>query len=98
VAVKAEFQPVAVLEEKTTDMLDYIPKPLYTKRELQEFRYKNVKDGKFVADKDSITCVEDLEKLMFLWNEVVSEEQAEVLLEGEEEKDGMRFSRLVVPS
>ncbi len=98
VAVKAEFQPVAVPEEKTADMLDYIPKPLYTKRELQEFRYKNVKDGKFVADKDSITCVEDLEKLMFLWNEVVSEEQAEALLEGEEEKDGMRFSRLVIPS
>ena len=97
-AVKAEFQPVAVAEERNSDMLDYIPKPLYTKRELQEFRYKNVKDGKFVADKDSITCVEDLEKLMFLWNEVVNEEQAEVLLEGEEETDGMRFTRLVIPS
>lgn len=96
--VKAEFQPAAAPEEKTADMLDYIPKPLYTKRELQEFRHKNMKDGKFVADKDSITSVEDLEKLMFLWNEVVGEEQNEVLLEGEEESAGMRFSRLVIPS
>ena len=45
-----------------------------------------------------VKSLEDLEKLMFLWNEVVSEEQTEVLLEGEEEKDGMRFSRLVIPS
>lgn len=97
-AVKAEFQPVSVPETRERDMLEYIPKPLYTKRELEEFRYKNVKDGRFVADKDSITCVEDLEKLMFLWNEVVNEEQVEIVFDGEEEKDGMRFTRLVIPS
>jgi len=97
-SVKAEFHPVAVEEERTTDMLEYIPKPLYTKRELQEFRRKNTKDGTFVADKDSITGIEDLEKLMFLWNEIISEENPEMLFEGEEEKDGMRFTKLVIPS
>ena len=97
-AVKPEFHPVEVKEEKTTELADYIPKPLYTKREIEEFRYKNVKNGQFVADKESITSVEDLEKLMFLWNEVVGEEQGEVMLDGEEERDGMRFTRLIIPS
>ncbi|MBO5353712.1 MAG: hypothetical protein J6A77_10490 [Lachnospiraceae bacterium] len=97
-AGKPEFHPVAVKEEKTADMLEYIPKPLYTKKELQEFRYKNTKDGRFVADKDSITSVEDLEKLMFLWNEVIGEESTKVLFEGEEETDGMRFTKMVIPA
>lgn len=97
-ATKPEFHPVVEKKEKLTELSDYVPKPLYTKREINEFRYKNVKNGKFVADKESITCVEDLEKLMFLWNEVVGEEQGEVLLDGEEERDGMRFTRLVIPS
>ena len=96
--VKPEFHPVAVEEKQTSDMLEYIPKPLYTKKELQEFRQRNTTDGTFVADKNSITSVEDLEKLMFLWNEVISEENPEMLFEGEEEKDGMRFTRLVIPS
>lgn len=97
-SVKPEFQPVAVEEERKADMLDYIPKPLYTRRELQEFRQKNTKDGIFVADKDSITSIEDLEKLMFLWNEVISDENPEMQFEGEEEKDGMRFTKLIIPS
>lgn len=97
-SVKPEFQPVAVEEERKADMLEYIPKPLYTRRELQEFRQKNTKDGIFVADKDSITSIEDLEKLMFLWNEVISEENPEMQFEGEEEKDGMRFTKLIIPS
>ena len=95
---KAEFKPAAVQEESEKELLDYVPKPLYTKREIEEFRYKNVRDGKFIADKESITCVEDLEKLMFLWNEIVSEEEGEVILEGEEERDGMRFTKVVIPS
>lgn len=97
-AAKPVFQPVAAEQEQKSEMLDYLPRPLYTMRELQDFRQKNTKNGTFMADKDSITSVEDLEKLMFLWNEVVSGENLELSLEGEEEKDGMRFTRLVISS
>ena len=95
---KPEFQQAVLKEENTAELSEYVPKPLYTKREIEEFRYKNMRDGKFVADKESITCVEDLEKLMFLWNDIVSEEQGEVILEGEEERDGMRFTKVVIQS
>lgn len=46
-------------------MTDFVPKPLYTKKQLQEFRQKNTVDGRFVTDEQTIQSVEDLEKLLF---------------------------------
>ena len=50
-------------------MADFVPKPLYTKKELQSFRDKNMRDGMFVTDEQTVESMEDLEKLLFLWQE-----------------------------
>lgn len=46
-------------------MTDFVPKPLYTKKQLQEFRQKNTVDGRFVTDEQTIQSVEDLENCCF---------------------------------
>lgn len=46
-------------------MADFVPKPLYTKKELQSFRDKNMRDGMFVTDEQTVESMEDLEKLLF---------------------------------
>lgn len=93
-----EFKPVFEKEEESKNMLDYIPKPLYTKQELKEFREKNTKNGRFVVTKESVTSTKDLEKLMFLWNEVINEDsEVQIQFCGEIEMDnGMKFSKIMI--
>ena len=54
------------IDAKEQHMTDFVPKPLYTRNELQSFRRKNTVDGIFVATEETVQSVEDLEKLLFL--------------------------------
>ena len=88
-------------ENAKGDMADFVPKPLYTKKELGSFRSKNTKDGRFVADEHTVQSIEDLEKLLFLWQEETNERLGDdtVSLDGEITKeDGVSYSKLVINS
>lgn len=96
------FTPVMLDEEidaKEQHMTDFVPKPLYTRNELQSFRRKNTVGGVFVATEETVQSVEDLEKLLFLWQEETEERLAEdtVSVDGEiRSEDGLTYSRLVI--
>ena len=96
------FTPVMLDEEidaKEQHMTDFVPKPLYTRNELQSFRRKNTVDGIFVATEETVQSVEDLEKLLFLWQEETEERLTEdtVSVDGEiRSEDGLTYSRLVI--
>lgn len=97
-----EFAPM-VLEKNEdtveTEITDFVPKPLYTKKQLQSFWDKNMVDGKFVTTEHTVQSVEDLEKLLFLWQEETQNQKEEdtVVLEDEiQGKDGCTFSRLII--
>lgn len=99
-----EFAPLLInedAEKNGQEMTDFVPKPLYTRKELQSFRRKNTTDGMFVTTEETVQSVEDLEKLLFLWQEETEERMAEdtVSIEGELlSKEGMKYSRLVIGS
>lgn len=96
------FQPTVSQEEAAEDsrqLTDFVPKPLYTKKQLREFREKNTRDGRFVAGEDTVQSVEDLEKLLFLWQEETeSRLKTDRILLGEEIEtaEGFRFSGLEI--
>lgn len=97
-----EFRPASIHKkseiEKET-MEHYIPKPLYTKKELREFLEKNMLDGKFVTTEETVATVEDLEKLMFIWQEATENTHESKLVElGEEltNEQGMSFRKLTM--
>lgn len=88
-------QEVAVIEEMT----DFVPKPLYTHRQLQDFKTKNMHKGVFRTTEQTVQSVEDLEKLLFLWQEetnVWKEEDTVSVHEELHSENGMTFSRLVI--
>ena len=99
-AEDAGFHPIAMEKHnEETQMTDFVPKPLYTKKQLQEFRQKNIVDGRFVTDEQTIQSVEDLEKLLFLWQEETEDTRQEdmVHIEGElKGEQGFVFSRLMI--
>ncbi len=94
------FEPLAVEHNQgndQTEITDFVPKPLYTRKQLHAFRDKNMKDGVFQTTKDTIQSVQDLEKMLFLWQEATGmQSELEVVeLEGElRSKDGFTFSQL----
>lgn len=94
------FHPIALEKQREeTTMTDFVPKPLYTKKQLQEFRRKNMVDGRFVTSEQTIQSVEDLEKLLFLWQEETEDTRQEdtVSIEGElTGEQGFVFSKLVI--
>ncbi len=56
-----------------------------------------MKDGVFQTTADTVQSVEDLEKILFLWQEVTGRQSGQelVVLEGElESRDGFTFSAL----
>lgn len=88
-------------EDKETEqhMSDFVPKPLYTRKELQSFRSKNTVNGNFVTTEQTVQSVEDLEKLLFLWQEETEERLAEdnVQVDGEiRNREGLTYSKLVI--
>ncbi len=106
-ATEKQFTPKAVemqLEEKE-NLTEFVPKPLYSVKELQEFREKNTSNGRFEVDETTVEKIEDLEKLMLLWQQFTadteqdSEEKVTLggnlkkTLEGENE---VAFTQLVI--
>ena len=94
------FQPLAVEsteEKENTSITDFVPKPRYTKKELQAFCARNTKDGTFQATTETVQSVEDLEKLLFLWQEVTGNQPKQDLVQlgGElQSREGFTFSEL----
>lgn len=96
------FQPLAVDksgEVMETEITDFVPKPLYTKKQLRAFWEKNTKNGMFRTTKNTVQSVEDLEKMLFLWQEVTgsqAEENSIVLGDELKNEQGFAFSELMI--
>ena len=78
---------------------------MYSVKELQEFREKNTSNGRFAVDETTVEKIEDLEKLMLLWQQFTAdtEQDAEekVTLEGNlkktiEGENEVAFTQLVI--
>lgn len=98
---KEEFSPQAVLTDKEAgeDLDAFVLKPLYTRQEIDEFRRKNERDGRFKVTEDTVQSVEDLEKLFFVWQEAteIADEKRDISVGQElETREGYRFSELTI--
>ena len=94
---KREFCPQEVqLQKGASEGFDtYVVKPLYTQAQIAAFRREHETDGVFCADAQTVRGIEDLEKLLFVWQEAA--EDAESTVEAETEKtfttpEGFRYS------
>lgn len=76
---KEVFSPTAVLpeEQQEKDLESFVLKPLYTQKELQEFKEKNSEGNVFKATRKTVQSAEDLEKLFFIWQEATEKHLAE---------------------
>ena len=100
---KEAFVPQAVAEvteqADSEEMNEYVLKPLYTQKEIREFRKQNEQDGNFIVTKDTVKSMEDLEKLFLVWQDATEvAEGTEEIEVGEEleNESGLRFSKLVI--
>ncbi len=97
---KEEFSPESVREEEEPMELDeFVMPPLYTQKEIQDFRKENEINGSFTVSADTVRSIEDLEKLFFVWQEATSSfaGEEEILVGDEmESTDGYRFSKLTI--
>ena len=100
---KEAFVPQAVAEvteqADSEEMNEYVLKPLYTQKEIREFRKQNEQEGNFIVTKDTVKSMEDLEKLFLVWqNATEVAEGTEEIEVGEEleNENGLRFSKLVI--
>lgn len=95
-----EQQPLPEIEEELQeDMSHFVPKPLYTKKQLQEFKEKNMHNGVFETTQSTVETIDDLEKLLFLWQEAtnIREEGDKVSVQEElHSADGLTFSKLII--
>ena len=76
-------------------MDDFVPRPLYTGYELEEFREKNSLGGAFCVSEETVSSVEDLEKLLFVWQEATKDRLEEDRIELKDEirqKDGFTYT------
>lgn len=94
---KPEFNPQVIQKqvETGTELDDFIVKPLYTQAELQEFRKKNEVEGVFQVTKNTVQTVEELEKLLFVWQEATEISSKEVEIKIEEDfttSEGLTYS------
>lgn len=94
---KTEFSPVAVERKKqqNTSLEEFVVRPLYTKKELEEFRKKNEVNGKMIISQESVSSIEDLEKLLFVWQEATEnyDKELDVQVEGEfSTEEGFMYS------
>ena len=94
---RAEFTPqrIETAEDTGQNLEEFVVKPLYTQAELQAFREKNEVDGAFQVTEQTVQSVEDLEKLLFVWQEATEVATSALDIEiGEEFKteDGMQYS------
>lgn len=99
---KEEFQPSAVdgsQAEQAGALEEFVLKPLYTKKEIDTFRKKNMKNGVFRASEHTVQSMEDLEKLFFVWQDATElSESTQQITVGEDldTEDGLRFSSLTI--
>jgi hypothetical protein len=100
---KEAFVPQAVTEvteqADSEEMNEYVLKPLYTQKEIREFRKQNEQEGNFIVTKDTVKSMEDLEKLFLVWQDATEvAEGTEEIEVGEEleNENGLRFSKLVI--
>ena len=94
---RAEFAPqrIETAEDTGQNLEEFVVKPLYTHAELQAFREQNEVDGAFQVTEQTVQGVEDLEKLLFVWQEATEVAANALDIEiGEEFKteDGMQYS------
>lgn len=101
-SARPEFRPLEPEEksgQEKQEIADFVPKPLYTRRQLRRFYEENSKDGVFTTTEQTVTSMEDLEKMMFLWQEATGNQSEEDLvhLDGEfKNEDGFAFSKLTI--
>lgn len=98
---RGSFEPQAVIreEDQREDLDSFVLKPLYTGKEIAEFRRKNIKDGRFTVTRDTVQSIEDLEKLFFVWQDAteIAENDQEISIGEElENEEGFRFSELTI--
>ena len=98
---RGSFEPQAVIreEDRREDLDSFVLKPLYTGKEIAEFRRKNIKDGRFTVTRDTVQSIEDLEKLFFVWQDAteIAENDQEISIGEElENEEGFRFSELTI--
>jgi hypothetical protein len=98
----SEFVQVATVPDTANDnneITDFVPKPLYTKKEINAFKVKNMQNGVFKTTQKTVSDIKDLEKLMFLWQET-TENKSEVdnIILGTElkNKEGLTFTELTI--
>lgn len=98
---RKEFSPqkVETAHPMSESMDQFVVKPLYTKAELQEFWRKNAVDGVFHATESTVKDMEDLEKLLFIWQEAteVAKNNVEIQI-GEEitNEKGLTYSTFTI--
>ena len=97
-AEKEKFVPQVVKEsaEEQENLEGFVLKPLYTRKEIKDFRKKNEENGEFRVTERTVQTMEDLEKLFFVWQEATEWAQSDTIVEIEEELQakGFRFSGL----
>ena len=98
---RGSFEPQAVVreEDQREDLDSFVLKPLYTGKEIAEFRRKNIKDGRFTVTRDTVQSIEDLEKLFCVWQDAteIAENDQEISIGEElENEEGFRFSELTI--
>ena len=100
-ARKQAFEPQELAKQsKSEEQLgEFVVKPLYTKAQIRKFRKENEVDGVFQVTKDTVRTVEDLEKLLFVWQEAteIAEETEEIVI-GEEftTAEGLQYSEFAI--
>ena len=98
---KEKFTPQAVKPEKAQgeDMTAFVLEPLYTQKEIRDFRKKNEQNGKFTVTKDTVKSIEDLEKLFMVWQNATESADSKAKIEVAQEMEnesGFRFSKLTI--
>ena len=98
---RREFMPQLPPEEleENGQLDDFVVKPLYTKSEIRAFREQNEKDGVFHVTEDTVHSVEDLEKLLFVWQEETEKYDPKTEIAIDEEfttEEGFRYSGFTI--
>jgi hypothetical protein len=100
--VDGEFTQVIATSDADNEpvqITEFVPKPLYTKRELNTFKAKNMQNGVFKTTPNTVSDITDLEKLMFLWQETTESQSGEDNISlGTEFKntEGLTFTELTI--
>jgi hypothetical protein len=101
-SAEGEFVQITATPDNSnenSEITDFVPKPLYTKKELNAFKVRNTQNGVFKTTQNTVSDITDLEKLMFIWQET-TETQSEVdnISLGTElsNKEGLTFTELTI--